>query len=151
MRMAFRYPLQSLLRLRESLERQEENRLFAVAAEVARLRAQIEELRQGNAAARRRELNALEVSGGVAITLQFMAICDAAVAGACARLQIQLDAAEHKRLLQLAAYQAARQKREILEGLRERQESAYQVETAHHEQQSLDDSFLLRHRSPADE
>lgn len=149
--MAFRYPLQSLLRLRESLERQEENRLFAVAAEVARLRAQIEQLREGNASAKRNELATLHAEGGLAVTLQFLALCDAATASACAKLQSELERAEGQRLAQLAVYQAARQKREILQGLRERQETAYQVDAAHREQQSLDDSFLLRHRFLFDE
>ena len=42
--MAFRYTLQSVLRLRQGLERQEEQRLLACAIAVARIRAEIEQL-----------------------------------------------------------------------------------------------------------
>ena len=151
MPMAFRYSLQSLLRLRESLERQEENRLFAVAAEVARLRAQIAHLREENANVKRRELDALETGSGVAATLQFIAICEEAAAGLCRKLHLGLESAERRRLAQLAVYQAARQKREILEGLRDRQATVYRMGAAHREQQSLDDSFLLRYRQASEE
>jgi flagellar export protein FliJ len=141
--MAFRYTLQSLLRLRESLERQEEQRLFALAAEVARLRAQIERLRQADMESRRVELQ--EMTGGSSgALLQFAAICGAASENARKKMALQLEEAEGKRLDQLRVYQAAHQKREILQGLRERQETAYELEIARQEQQIADEAFLMR-------
>jgi flagellar biosynthesis chaperone FliJ len=141
--MAFRYALQSLLRLRESIERQEEQRLFAIAALVARLRADIEHLHQAGVAARRAELREMvTVSSGAFV--QFAEVCQAALSKARRKLELQLEEAERKRLHQLREYQAVRQKREILQGLRDRQEAAYELDYARHEQQKADEAFLIR-------
>ena len=137
----FRYPLQPLLRLRESLERQEENRLFAIAADVARLRTQLEQLDEAGLQGRRTDLHDWE-AGSAGALLWFAAMRTTATAEMRKNIEAELAAAEQRRLLQLAAFQAARQKREILEGLRERQQSAYDLASAHREQQALDDVFL---------
>jgi flagellar export protein FliJ len=144
MSMAFRYPLQSVLRLRQSIERQEEQRLFAVAAVVARLRAEIEEFECARLDARRAVLREM-MSGCSGATVQFAALCDAAAAGIRGRLQTQLEEAERHRLEQLSAYRSARQKREIFEGLRERQEAVHEREVAHREQERTDEAFLIRY------
>lgn len=141
--MAFRYALQPLLRLRESLERQEEQRLFASAAVVGRLRAEIKQLREASRESHQAALT--EMTGGIpGASLQFVAVCDAAFNAARRKLELQLDEAERKRLKQLHAYQAVRQKREILQELRQRQEAAYQLEFSRYEQQLADESFLIR-------
>jgi flagellar export protein FliJ len=148
--MAFRYSLQSLLRLRLSLERQEEQRLFAIAALVARLRAEIEQLKQDDVEVRRSQLGEMgEVSSGA--SLQFAAACGAAREKARTKLEFQLEGAERKRHAQLRAYQSVRQKREILESLRERQEEAFELENMRREQQAVDESFLIRSRVVFDE
>lgn len=141
--MAFRYAFQPLLRLRESLERQEEQRLFASAAIVTRLRAEIEQFREASREAHQAVL--IEMAGGTpGASLQFIAHCDAAFKATSRKLELQLNEAERKRLQQLHIYQAVRQKREILQELRHRQEAAYQLEFARHEQQVADESFLIR-------
>jgi flagellar export protein FliJ len=148
--MAFRYSLQSLLRLRQSLERQEEQRLFAIAALVARLRAEMDRFERDNLEVRRAGLLELaEASSGAA--LQFAAICGAAYETARKKLESQLAEAERKRLTQLAVYHAARQKCEILQGLKERQKEAYELEFARHEQQTADEAFLIRTHLSSDE
>ena len=154
--MAFRYPLQSVLRLRQGLERQEEQRLFAIAATVARLRAQIEELQQMRLQTRRSALQEISTSesgasGTSGSVLQFAAVCDAANAESQARLRTQLTEAEHRRLEQLRIYKAARQKREILESLRERQETDYNREELRRQQERADDQFLARFRTDSSE
>ncbi len=141
--MAFRYSLQSLLRLRQSLERQEEQRLFAIAAIVARLRAEIGQLHKENLEVKRTSLQEM-ARGSSGASLQFAAICEAAFENAREKLEVQLDDSEHKRLQQLREYLAVRQKREILQGLRDRQEAAYELEFARHEQQTADEAFLIR-------
>lgn len=141
--MPFQYSLQSVLRLRESFERQEEQRLFAFAAVVARIRAQLEEHDRRHRESRIALLQELSAGSSGAV-LQFSSICDAASAVCRKRLLQDLQQAENQRLAQLRVYQSARQKREILEGLRERQEAVYQLEFARREQQRADEFFLLR-------
>jgi flagellar export protein FliJ len=140
---AFRYPFQSLLRLRESLERQEERRLLATAAVVAKLKAEIEQVQWNALEARRNALQDL-AEGGPGAVLQFAVACETAAQRTRKRLEVQLEEAERKRLAQLKNYQAARQKRQILEGLRDRQEAAYQLELSRRAQQTADEAFLIR-------
>jgi flagellar export protein FliJ len=142
--MAFRYPLQSVLRLRQSLEHQEEQRLLAVAAVVARLRAEIEAFDRDRLTIRRTALQEM-VAGCSGAAMQFAVICDEAAAGTRRRLQVRLAEAERCRLEQLKAYHMAHQKREIFEGLRARRESVHEREIAHHEQEQVDENFLIRY------
>jgi len=141
--MSFRYAFQTLLRLRQSLERQEEQRLFAQAAIVARLRTELEEIRQTQLQARRQDLpDSGAVSHGY--SLQYAVLRDTAFENTRKKLQSQLEDAERRRLQQLQQYQVVRQRREILEGLRDRQEAAYELEFSRREQQIVDEAFLLR-------
>ena len=142
--MAFRYPLESVLRLRRGLERQEEQRLTAIVAVVARLRAEIAEFERVRLEQRRTVLQEL-TAGCSGAMVQFGALCDSAAESMARRLQTQLAEAEGKRLEQLGVYQTARQKREILEGLRERQAMNHARETARREQERLDEGFLVRY------
>jgi flagellar export protein FliJ len=148
--MAFRYPLQSLLRLRESLERQEEQRLYRAAAAVVQLRTKLEELERERAGVHRAALQAegQEIFGA---TLQFVAACDEAAAVRRVKLQAQLVEAEQHRQEQLRVYQSARQKREIFQGLREQQKAIYDQELARLEQELADEMFLIRrHGNPSE-
>ena len=144
--MPFRYRLQSVLRLRRSLEHQEEQRLFALAAIVNRLRAELGRRQALDLSARRAALAEMEELSGFSsgAQLQFRARCDAASQAVIERLKTQLQEAERKRLEQLAVYQGARQQREIFEGLRDHQKEVYDRELARHEQQANDEAFLLR-------
>lgn len=141
--MAFRYTLQSVLRLRVSLERQEELRLFATAAVVARLRAEVELLNQNQLSRRRELIGQLQVGSSGAV-LHFAAVCDTAYNAARMKLETQLQEAESRRLAQLRVYQEARQKREILEGLRDRQQTAFDLSFTRHEQQDIDEAYLIQ-------
>lgn len=141
--MAFRYSLQSILRLRRSLEHQEEQRLFALAAVVNRLRAEIAGLQQRDLMLRRGALAEMQVVSSGA-QMQFRAHGDAALTRALDGLKLQLKNAELRRFEQLKIYQQARQRREILESLRDRQYEAYRQEAARRLQQSTDEAFLAR-------
>jgi flagellar export protein FliJ len=143
--MAFRYALQSVLRLRQSLERQEEQRLFVIAARVAKLRAQIEELEEARQSAWRAAWDEMS-TGTCGAVVQFAAACDSAASDVQTQLQAQLVEEERLRLEQLSVYQSARQRREVLENLRERQEAVYERDAAHREQERADDTFLSRFR-----
>ena len=141
--MAFRYSLQPILRLRQSLERQEEQKLLAIAATVARLRAELADLDSAHLRQKDATLRGLMQAPAGAL-LQFMAVCDIAVEEKRRTLEAQLKEAERRRLEQLDQYQEARQKREILEGLRKRQQFAYDLDLGRHEQQRTDEAFLIR-------
>ena len=141
--MPFRYRLQPVLRLHRSLEYQEEQRLFASASVVNRLRAELETRQRQDLTARRAALAEMALFSSGA-QLQFRAWCDAASQRAIEFLKGQLQEAERKRLEQLKVYQDARQRREIFEGLRERQKEVYDQELARREQQSTDEAFLIR-------
>jgi len=141
--MAFRYRLQAVLRLRHSLERQEEQRLMQAAGLVARLRAEIAELEERRFEEKRQAFQ--ELAGGSAGAIfQFLALGDMAYAEKKRTLGLELEKAEKKRLEQLERYKRVRQDREILERLRDRQEEAYNLEFARREQQAADEAFLNR-------
>jgi flagellar export protein FliJ len=141
--MAFRYSLESVLRLRRSLEHQEEQRLFALAAVVARLRTMLERMQQSDVAQRRAALAEMEEFSSGA-QLQFRAACDDASLRLINRVKGQLQDAERQRLEQLKVYQEARQRREIFEGLRERQQELYKLNQSRRQQQRTDEAFLIR-------
>jgi len=141
--MAFRYSLQSVLRLRYSLERQEEQRLFGAAAVVARLRGDIEHHENNHFDQKRCAFQEI-ISGSSGAALHFIAVCDATYEQRRQALLLQLEQAEKKRMEQLELYKLARQTRETFEGLRDRQEDAYQMDFARHQQQSTDEAYLLR-------
>ena len=139
--MAFRYPLQSILQLRRSLERQEEQRLFALASMVGRLRATLESLQQADLARRRTSLTEMEQFSSGA-QMQFRIVCNTASQFAIQRTASQLREVERLRHEQLRVYQEARRKREIVESLRERQEALYQRAQARRLQRHADEAYL---------
>lgn len=141
--MAFRYSLQSILRLRVSLEKQAEQNLFAAAALAAKLRNELE--RAASTLAQERERRQENLHGGVAASeLHFALLAEAALQQRLAALRERLQEAEKNRARLLALYQAARQKRETLEALRQRAENAYKLGVARREQQQIDELFLRR-------
>lgn len=141
--MAFRYSLLSILRLRQALERQEEQKLLALAGRAARLRLAIGAL-DAERLQTQRELLAHLNQGGAAAELQFAGTCTTAYERVRNQLLAQMKECEAERLEQMQVYRHARQKREILDGLREHQEAAYVLESLRREQQSADEAFLLR-------
>lgn len=141
--MAFQYPLESLLKLQKSVEHQEENRLMICAGRVARLRKDLEGIR--TARAQRKNQAILELGVGVAgIVVQMAMEWDEAMNRIETAAKEKLISAEELRMQQMTAYKAARQKREVLEGLRDKLKSEYDVEEVRRVQQGLDDTFLLR-------
>jgi flagellar export protein FliJ len=148
--MPFRYPLQSVLRLRHSVERQEEQNLFAAAAAAAKLRAVLEQL-ESNHLEQKNEAFQEMSTGSSGAVLQFGAACEAAFEQARKSLLLKLADAEQKRAERLQSYLFARQKRETLEGLRNRQAEAYVLDASRLEQQSTDEAFLTRQFSKHDE
>lgn len=141
--MPFRYRLEAMLKLQRSIEKQEENRLLAYAAKVARLRNEMdawEEERRN-----RKRLGAEELkTGSTGAAMNLIAEWDVTVRRKQRELAVLLVQAEEVRRAQVAKVCQERQKREVLQGLKERLESAYDREELRKIQQVMDDMFLTR-------
>jgi flagellar export protein FliJ len=140
--MAFRFPLQSVLHLREGLEHQQELRLRAANQKVARVRHQIGHVEQqlhGITSTQAKELGA----GTTAAELMFAAQCEAQLHRQLRELERQLAVAQKASDQQREIFQRAKREREKLESVREQQARAYRTEAARREQRNLDDLFLM--------
>ena len=141
--MAFRFPLETLSRVRQGLERQHELRLQEANHQVAMLRQQIEDTHSEmqNISARRRPQ--LE-SGISAAELQFDVLCRSVLTERQHALEKQLVEAEALRHTRSEDFLRARRQREVIDTLRRHQLQTYQQEEARQDQRRLDDLFLLR-------
>ncbi len=142
--MAFRFPLQSVLRLRKSLENQEEKKLMSIAAAAGQVRSEIERLRVLANAQEVRHMDELNSGGALGAMLQFHAECRLHSRNLQAEHAKKLAEIERRRREQAEEYKRARQKREILEGLRDHQKAQFEAEAAQQEQVRMDEAFLMR-------
>lgn len=141
--MAFHFPLSTILRLRESLEKQELQRLQKLVRDLAQIRGEIESIDQGIEAARREVVE--QASTGISgAELHAAALSEFALLQMRSNLIAKRDELERARKDQQARYNQARQRREILSNLRDRQLAAYQHEQNRKEQQLTDELFLMR-------
>jgi flagellar protein FliJ len=141
--MAFHFPLETLLRLRHSLERKERMALEELARRIAAVRVAITEVEQERRAALALQNGGL-ASGLTASEMHFAEACEATRETRHRRLTDQLVELEKLHRRQQAVFLEARQKREILENLRDRQEADYRRERERKDQQAVDDLFLMR-------
>ncbi len=141
--MPFRYRLESLLRLQRSIEQQEKNRVFACAARVAKVKADLQSW-QDLRLQRKTEAWLNPEQGTPSAFLQFAVEWDRIAQVREQELSRQLLEAELARQTQLRIHRAAQQKREVLESLKDRQESAYTTEQLRRVQQALDEAHLIR-------
>ena len=141
--MAFHFSLRALLRLRESVEKAELQRLRIIAAQAIQLRIEIESL-DGEIQERRRDLLEQAAAGISGAELHLAALSEAAGQQRRTEMLTKLRELEQARKNQQIRYTEARQQREILSNLRERQLSVYLREQARREQQSVDELFLIR-------
>ena len=141
--MAFRFPLQALLRLRRSYERRERLRLEIITRRRLHTQQQIDELKSEILEANDRLARTLQ-AGMPAVELHL----EVAQANARAKRQEvlaeQLAKLTQEHRAQQVAYQHAQQQRQIIENLRARLFAIYQQVQARREQQQLDDLFLIR-------
>jgi flagellar export protein FliJ len=140
--MPFRFPLQAVLRFRESFEHRERLRLQVITREVVKARQESEDLKQERAAAAKR----LSENLGQGITgaeLQFEIASDRSRLRRMAIVDERIAKLEALRIRQLAEFRKAQQQRKILENLRDRQLAAYRVDQDRRTQQQLDERFLI--------
>ena len=143
--MAFRFTLDAVLRFRESVEHSEEAALLLIVRQIIEAE---HKLQQGDAEQVRireqREKNlALKLP---AAHLMEITERELELKGAADELRVRLQQLETQRLTQLGVYQTARQDRQVLSELRERQRHAYQLQQKRQEQKALDDLYLTRTR-----
>jgi flagellar export protein FliJ len=141
--MAFCFSLESLLRLRSSLERQEQARLQLASQRMFTAQAQCESL-----AKERIELEnkfrVLLQAGIASAELYFH------LSGRSGLDSVQADAArtlaEARKQWneQRNKYLQSRRDREVISSVRDRQHREYLVQQARHEQQEIDDLFAMR-------
>jgi len=141
--MAFHFPLEGVLRLRRGQERMERLKLEAIASEQAKARRHLEIMTQQSLESRRsfQERMARETTGS---EMQFEDLRVERVAFAKRALETRIVELEKMRLKQVEAYTKARQGREILENLRDKQFEVHRQLLSRREQQQLDDLFLMR-------
>jgi len=141
--MGFRFALQSVLHLRQSLEHQQELRLRAANQQVARVKHGLEQIDT-----RRRQMQSMQAqelgSGLTAAELRFELHCEEAMQRQRRELEMQLARLLQWRDQQRVLLQRARQARETLEAVRDGELQRYRQQAARREQRTLDDLFLMR-------
>jgi|CZKL01.1.fsa_nt_gi flagellar export protein FliJ len=142
--MAFRFPLATVLRVRETIEKREERALQKVQLEVALVTRQIEELDVRILKAQDAREEALKQSIH-AVHLQSMLEEIQAAGDLKNNLLDSLQKLELRREQQVKLYQIAHRDREMLTDMQHQQRDAYEIERARAQQKTLDDIFMARH------
>lgn len=141
--MAFRFPLQAVLRIRQGFERLEHLRLLAFAAIIAHVRREIQNHEKESSLAESEVQRGLAAEAPAA-ELHFE-IAKRRMRGERKRLlEERLADLTRRHQRQNLVFLAARRKRQILENLRQRKLVAYQREQSRREQQIADELFLER-------
>jgi flagellar export protein FliJ len=141
--MAFVFPLQGVLRVRELQERSELQRLQALAAQLAGVRAEIVSLEAEAEQVRRSVWQ--DASAGISgAELHFSAARESASLERRRLLQTKLQELERAQQTQMQRYLQARQRKETIAHLREEQLAAYELEQSRRAQRQLDELFLVR-------
>jgi flagellar export protein FliJ len=141
--MAFHFPLEAVLHLRQSLEHQQELRLRAANQQVAKARYSIEQIDTHLKHVRASQSQRLS-AGTTSAELHFSFSCESALLEQKHSLQRELLRLQSLRDEQQRLFQRARRARETFESLRDRQLREYERETARKAQRQLDELFLLR-------
>jgi flagellar export protein FliJ len=147
--MPFHFTLQAVLRLRSSYEQMEKLRLLAITAAIVRAREEIAALENESRTARQHMQGRLG-AGVLAGELHFEDSSENVRLARKNAAASRLAELEKKQVAQRQAYRTARQKREILVNLRQKQWDEYRGAQARREQRSVDESFLL-HRVQSNE
>jgi flagellar export protein FliJ len=141
--MPFRFPLEAVFHLRQSVEHQQELRLRTANQQVARLRHLIEQL-DARIWQTQGLLSRDIAAGTTAAEIRFILATEAFLHEHRHSVERELSRLEHLRDQQQRVFQQARRERETFESLHDQQLRQYQREAARSEQRRLDDLFLLR-------
>jgi flagellar FliJ protein len=141
--MAFRFPLATVLRFRDNIEKREELALQKILQEIARTRLQIEQLSATIIQAQAARNKSLERPIS-AYQLQALVREIDAIIGRRKALIESLVPLQQKREAQMTVYQAAHRDRQMLSDMATRQRDAYEQQQARAQQKFLDDIFAAR-------
>ncbi|MGO8758239.1 MAG: flagellar export protein FliJ [Terracidiphilus sp.] len=141
--MPFRFPLASVLRFRESVEKREEVVLQKAQLEVARAQRKIEEVTLQLAKACAERERTLQQAIPASRLLMIQAKIDAA-ADARQSLSSTLETLRRERDAQMKRYMSAHSGRQMLTDLLAQQRNEYDREQVRMQQKMLDDIFSAR-------
>jgi flagellar export protein FliJ len=142
--MAFHFTLAAVLRYRQSLEEREEQRLHGLLAQRATLLQELDQSRDARLHLQTATRRHLQQSAVPAAEIQFVVAQINGLERQLAVLQSRQLKIEAEIARQTACYRQERQKREVLESLRELQLRDYRVRQQRREQAMLDELHLLR-------
>jgi flagellar export protein FliJ len=141
--MAFRFPLESVLRLRQNLERKHELLLHEANQKVLAIKSSIEELDCAVRETAKRQ--SLELHSGISSAeLQFNLACRVVLRRSRDELEKKLREAEGSRAACAEGFRRARQQREVVDTLRRQQLQLYLQNETRQNQRLTDDLFLRR-------
>jgi flagellar export protein FliJ len=141
--MEFRFSLAAVLNLRKAVERQEFLNLEKINQEIARIKNEFDAaVRQRSDVEQSRNFQLIE--GMPSVLLQSLYEQVSAIERHMDSLKAQSLELTAKKDKQIKVYSLARQKREVLDSLRERQYSDYLQEATKRQQTLTDDLFLAR-------
>ena len=141
--MPFRFPLSPVLKLREKLEDLNRQRLENTQREIAHVAQVLEALH--SACSRFISMNQRDLSDGMqAAELHFREQRLDHLRDSRGLLERKLSELQLRRKQQLADYQQARDRHQVLRKLRDCQREAYEAKLAYRLQQAADDGFLAR-------
>jgi flagellar export protein FliJ len=142
--MAFHFTLAAVLRYRQSLEEREEQRLHPLLALRATLLQEVEQTRAAGLQLQSSVRRGLREAAMPAVEVQFASLQLNGIERQLAALEARRLKLESEIAQQTACYRQARQKREVLDSLREMQWKDYRVLQLRREQAMLDELHLLR-------
>jgi flagellar export protein FliJ len=143
--MAFRFSLETVLRLRENLEHTESLLLERRYAELAQVQGMLWEAEQNIVYSREQKNRELD-RGTTTIQLQLAVEEESRLREHRDALVQKLQEAQALLREQLSAYRKARQKRDILQELRKQKFDLHRREQEKSEQSQSDEAFLLRRK-----
>jgi flagellar export protein FliJ len=141
--MAFQFSLDAVLRLRQSLQRQQELLLREANQQLTALQVRIDDL-NAQISQHATQENLKLASTLSAAELQFMQLCRSVLLGQRGGLEKRLATAQALRDSRMTSFRQARQQREVLETLCQTQAQVYGQSEARQNQRQLDDLLLLR-------
>ncbi len=143
--MAFRFSLASVLRLRESIEKMEEQSLQKIDMEIAKVLHVIDELDEKTVKLRSARDRALEHPVAAIEILSFQWRCEETLLDKD-RFLHDLKSLKQQRSRQVDIYRSAHRNHETLRVLSDKAREVYDLELARLQQKILDDMVLARRR-----